>query len=115
MGFSTPVRRPRHVSVWTRVAVAAASVAVVGTFLVCLLALRSLAGAACGSRTSAAVPEPAGVQVAVRSGDTLWSIARKFSGDGRDLRRAVYRIRQVNNLDTPIIHPGQLILIPSNL
>jgi nucleoid-associated protein YgaU len=48
----------------------------------------------------------------VRSGDTLWQIAAREYGPGTDLRRAVYRIQQVNRLDQPVLQPGARLTLP---
>ena len=50
--------------------------------------------------------------VTVQSGDTLWSlVAANYSYQG-DIRKAVYEVEQINNIDNAIIRPGQVILIP---
>lgn len=46
----------------------------------------------------------------VKQGDTLWSIAKKTNPD-KDPRKVIFEIREINNI-TPIIYPGQEILIP---
>ena len=46
----------------------------------------------------------------VKSGDTLWDIAKQYTrGDPREL---IYQIRQSNNLSTSIIYAGQELKIP---
>jgi hypothetical protein len=45
----------------------------------------------------------------VQAGDTLWSIAEKFPHD--DIRELVYLIRTASHAD-PVVHPGELLLIP---
>jgi LysM repeat protein len=47
----------------------------------------------------------------VRAGDTLWSIAeRSYAGDPRE---GVWRLRERNGLDAPLIRPGQRIVVPA--
>ena len=47
----------------------------------------------------------------VRPGDTLWSIAeRTFPGDPRE---GVWELRQRNDLDSPLIVPGQVLVLPT--
>jgi len=50
--------------------------------------------------------------VVVQPGDTLWSIARGLCSDRADVRRLVYEIRQLNGLQSAVIHPGQHLIIP---
>jgi Tfp pilus assembly protein FimV len=48
----------------------------------------------------------------VSSGDTLWSIAAHEYGADVDLRRAVYRLREVNHLDVSTVTPGDRLTLP---
>jgi len=50
--------------------------------------------------------------VTVRSGDTLWSLAREHGDPNSDPRNTVYVIRQINDLDSPQIYPGQKLQVP---
>ncbi|KRQ87020.1 Cell division suppressor protein YneA [Caloramator mitchellensis] len=52
------------------------------------------------------------IYVTVKSGDTVWKIAKKHNINKKDIRKLVYEIREINKLDTLIIHPGQLIKVP---
>jgi LysM domain len=47
----------------------------------------------------------------VQPGDTLWSIAeRTFAGDPRE---GVWELRDRNRLDSAVIVPGQVLVLPS--
>lgn len=47
----------------------------------------------------------------VKHGDTLWSIAeRTFPGDPRE---GVWELRERNDLDSPVIVPGQILVLPA--
>jgi hypothetical protein len=47
----------------------------------------------------------------VKPGDTLWSIAeRTFSGDPRE---GVWELRERNDLDSAVIVPGQVLVLPA--
>lgn len=48
----------------------------------------------------------------VNGGDTLWSIAAHEYGAGVDVRRAVYKIREVNRLDEASVSPGDRLTLP---
>ncbi|HYT80159.1 MAG TPA: LysM peptidoglycan-binding domain-containing protein [Actinomycetota bacterium] len=49
----------------------------------------------------------------VRSGDTIWSIARKEAGPREDPRPLVDRLIRVNHLRGALIWPGQELVVPS--
>jgi nucleoid-associated protein YgaU len=53
-----------------------------------------------------------GHQVVISAGDTLWSIAAHEYGAGVDLRRAIYKIREVNQLHGSSISPGERLTLP---
>lgn len=46
----------------------------------------------------------------VKKGDTLWSIAKKYLGDGNRYKE----IQKVNGLKDTVIYPGTVIQIPSS-
>jgi LysM repeat protein len=50
--------------------------------------------------------------VTIKSGDTLWSIARDRKPEGKSTRQFVYDIRKANDIDPGNIHPGQIIKAP---
>jgi Tfp pilus assembly protein FimV len=53
-----------------------------------------------------------GHQYVVSSGDTLWSIAAREYGADMDVRRAIYKIREVNRLDASSVSPGERLTLP---
>lgn len=46
----------------------------------------------------------------VKSGDTLWSIAKEYANEHEDLREYIYKIKKVNNI-TSNLEVGQTIKI----
>ena len=52
------------------------------------------------------------ISVEVSAGDTLWDIADTYLGEEMDTRQAVHIIRTVNDMDTGLVTPGQMIRIP---
>ena len=53
-----------------------------------------------------------GTPYTVVAGDGLWTIAEAQYGGGSDLRAAVYAIRDANDLETPVLQPGQSLTLP---
>lgn len=48
----------------------------------------------------------------VAAGDTLWDIATDHTAADEDIRRTVYEIKVVNDLDDSVIVPGQELRVP---
>lgn len=90
---------PRYLTAPSRVLV------IISTFVVALVLLLA-------SSVMAAGPEPETVDYRVLSGDTLWTIAEEVSLDD-DTRGVVSQIRDLNDLDSSLIIPGQTLLVPS--
>ena len=51
--------------------------------------------------------------ITVESGDTLWTIAEKYSDDKTDIRQFIYDISKINDLESSKILVGQKLLIPA--
>jgi hypothetical protein len=51
-------------------------------------------------------------EMCVKSGDTLWGLAKQYTPNHKDVRKTIYEISQLNHLSTPDIYPGQIIKIP---
>lgn len=48
----------------------------------------------------------------IESGDTLWSIASKYVPDNEEIRKFIYEIRQLNDIEPSKLQPGQVLKIP---
>lgn len=82
-----------------------------------MLVLASAVGMVFLLLTSAGAGEPASIATrdhVVTSGDTLWDIASEVADEGADLRRTVSRIIELNELDGGVIHPGDVLALPTD-
>lgn len=51
----------------------------------------------------------------IKSGESLWSIAAHYyDSNNVDLRKIIYDIKQINNIDSAVISPGRELIIPLN-
>lgn len=48
----------------------------------------------------------------VQPGDSLWSVAQRIAPE-HDTREVVAQIQRLNDLDTPTLQVGQLLLLPT--
>lgn len=51
-------------------------------------------------------------QVEVVKGDTLWNIALSYLTEGIDVRKLIYDINELNEIESSYIYPGDIIKIP---
>lgn len=51
-------------------------------------------------------------EIVVKKGDTIWNISIKYTPKYKDVRKTVYEIRKINNLNDCIIFPGQILKVP---
>lgn len=53
------------------------------------------------------------VAYTVRKGDTLWTICRSFYGDNQDVRKMIWQVQQLNNIEDPgELQPGMELWLP---
>jgi hypothetical protein len=52
------------------------------------------------------------IEVEVSHGNTLWQIAGDHNPEGKDIRRFIYEISEINGIENGLIHPGDIIRIP---
>ena len=83
--------------------------------LVSLIALVVLAVALGGAASVSAVSSsqaPATTTVVVQPGQTLWQVASAVSPDS-DPREVIAEITALNDLKTPLVAPGQALVVPA--
>lgn len=56
--------------------------------------------------------QPSYQTVTVRSGDSLWSIAREHCDKSRDIRKYIYNLKKINNMDSSLLIMDTNLLIP---
>jgi len=51
----------------------------------------------------------------IETGESLWSIAAHYyESSNVDLRKMVYKIKKINDIDSAVINPGRELIIPIN-
>ncbi len=78
---------------------------IISTFVVALVLLLA-------SSVMAAGPEPETADYRVRSGDSLRTIAEVVAAEDEDIRGVIAEIRDLNDLESSLIIPGQTLLVP---
>jgi LysM repeat protein len=88
---------------------------VIAALAALLVTTLSLIAAAAAQATSHPAPQRAAgqhlVQVMVRPGQTLWSVAQSADPDA-DARVIIQRIIDLNGLKTDVIQPGEQLWVP---
>lgn len=51
------------------------------------------------------------INYTISQGQTLWSIAREYTPNNKDIRDTIHEIRELNNLEDATIYEGQTIQI----
>jgi LysM repeat protein len=67
-----------------------------------------------GGPAEAEGPPARTVEYVVGAGDTLWTIASDYVSPGADIRELISDIRARSGLQTSLIHPGQILNIPTD-
>ncbi|MGA9113306.1 MAG: LysM peptidoglycan-binding domain-containing protein, partial [Candidatus Dormiibacterota bacterium] len=79
---------------------------------VLVAALAACIGWGLAGGAGAGAAPTAATTVVVQPGDTVWSIAARHP-DGEDIRIEVTQILSLNRLPSPIIQPGQTLVVPA--
>ena len=66
-----------------------------------------------GGAADAEGSPPRTVEYVVNPGDTLWAIAADHVPPGEDIRRLIADIRETSGIQSSVIYPGQVLLIPT--
>lgn len=86
-----------------------------GRVVLVLLAMLLLAPMVTWGATAVASSpgEPTEVRVhAVQPGETLWGFAQEVARPGEDVRHAVSRLQELNEMSTGTLRVGELLLLP---
>ena len=83
------------------------------TFVCTLLLVSALSvSSMLGTDQASSMSDSCYTEVQIQSGDTLWNIAKEFCPKDQDLRQAVFKICELNEIQGQQVQPGQRILIP---
>ena len=82
-------------------------------FLVLILSIVAISGyALVTNNESTANVGPNYEQYVVNNGDTLWSIASETMPEDVDIRKSIYVLEEINQVDSKSLIPGMKINIP---
>jgi nucleoid-associated protein YgaU len=81
-------------------------------FVVVVLAILFFIASTVFASVSNAMQEPVYETVIVKSGDTVWDIAKDCGDNKQDVRQVIQTIYKLNGMDSPKIYPGQILRIP---
>ena len=59
--------------------------------------------------------KPQYLKIKVERGDTLWKIVKSFYGNKYNIRKIIYKIKEINHMENVILHPGDIIKLPKNI
>lgn len=79
------------------------------SFIACLALLIVFAAA---TVTANGYKEPGYRTVMISGGDTLWDIALRHKTQNEDIRKFIYKIKKLNNMQSSSIYEGDLLKIP---
>lgn len=51
-------------------------------------------------------------EIEIINGDTLWMLALDYMPEEYDVRKMLYEIKMLNNMETSNVYPGDIIKIP---
>lgn len=110
-----PRRDSGRMQIGQRIAQGLVGAGVMVVFLILLVWLGS-GGEMGGRGLLASSPDQLSyVEVTVSSGDSLWSLARRYGPENRDIRETVDRIRTINGLESRVsLRPGERLTIPTH-
>ena len=77
-----------------------------------ILFVTTFANFALGLNTANSATYVEYTEVKVMSGDTLWSIASTYMDDNSDIRRSVYELCQINDINASQLQAGMTLLVP---
>ena len=68
-----------------------------------------------GFNNAEGLSEPEYRSVRVCAGDTLWQIASEYGPEDTDIRKTVYMICRLNDIEADEIKDGDILLIPTHI
>jgi len=80
--------------------------------VIMMLMLVTVSNTILGINNASSLTKPEYASIQIKYGDTLWDLASEYNQDGKDIRKFVYEICELNKISADSIYPGQSILIP---
>lgn len=83
--------------------------------VILFVAIAMILGFTCQALGNSEMTELPYEKIVVASGDTLWGLVKEYNNTVTNMSKAVYEVKQINNLDNASIYIGQVIYMPTNL
>lgn len=80
------------------------------TVLIVIISLISLFKPS--NKAHSSILEEQFIEIAILKGDTLWDIAIEYMPERYDVRKMIYNIKGINEMETSYIYPGDIIKVP---
>ena len=83
------------------------------TRFLCILTIMAVGILAFAQLASAGTKgEPSYETISVQKGDTLWSIASRHNESGKEMRKLIAEIKDINGMESSEVYQGDVIKIP---
>ena len=80
--------------------------------LILMVLLAVLSNGILGLSNADGMTKESYMTVEVKTGDTLWNIAKTYMGTNDDIRKSVYKLEKLNGLKAGDLRPGMELSVP---
>lgn len=81
----------------------------------CIISIVALTNTVLGLNDAAGMTKDVYAQVEIRHGDTIWDIASDYQDPETDIRKVVYEICKINEIQADELQPGMILQVPISI